>query len=154
MAPAATRPAVVPREPSHYRHDAPALPSLEPYDVGSPFPALTPGQRLCFEVNGYCVVENTLSAQETARLRSAALDLRARFAEQPDPTAVLLSGAHCDQLEPHYFSAGGLVEAAPEFLEYLTHPMMVGLAEEAVGGKVRGPTPLLALPLLGCPHCT
>ena len=29
------------------------------------------------------------------------------------------------------------MEAAPEFFEYLTHPVMVGLAEEVVGGKVR-----------------
>ena len=29
------------------------------------------------------------------------------------------------------------MEAAPEFFAYLTHPVMVGMAEEVVGGKVR-----------------
>ena len=44
--------AVTPRDPSHYRRDPPAQLQLTPYDARGPFPALTPGQRLFFEVNG------------------------------------------------------------------------------------------------------
>ena len=35
-----------------------------------PFPALTPAQRFHFEVNGYVIIENTLSAAEVAALKS------------------------------------------------------------------------------------
>ena len=39
----------------------------DPYELDVQFPALTPGQRLFFEVNGYVVIENTLTAGEVAR---------------------------------------------------------------------------------------
>ena len=51
----------------------------------TPFPALTPGQRLFFEVNGYVVVENTLAPDEVQQTKDAILELRRTLAETGDP---------------------------------------------------------------------
>ena len=42
--------------------------AAEPYELDLQFSALTPGQRLFFEVNGYVVVENTLIPDEVDRI--------------------------------------------------------------------------------------
>ena len=67
----------------------------------SPFPALTPGQRLFFEVNGYVVVENTLTLDEIQQTKDAILDLRRTFADSGDPLNFNLNGCHADRCEPH-----------------------------------------------------
>ena len=114
-----------------------ANPVLEPYNAHVPFPALTPGQRLFLDVNGYCVVPEVFSMPEVERMRMAALALRDKFAAQATPQNVTIGGCKCDAITPHYFSAGALLEADPAFFRYLTHPRMVGMAEELVGGKVK-----------------
>jgi hypothetical protein len=50
-----------------------------------PFPALTPAQRLYFEVNGYVIIENTLSADEVAALKSPLYCLRDELIALDDP---------------------------------------------------------------------
>ncbi len=102
-----------------------------------PFPALTPGQRLFFEVNGYVVVENTLTTQEVDRLRDTLYRLREKFLAADDPNTFSINGCHTFQIGPHYANLVHLLEADPAFFDYLTHPRIVGLAEEAAGGKVR-----------------
>ena len=103
----------------------------------SPFPALTPGQRLFFEVNGYVVVENTLGPDELQRTKEALLALRRKFAESGDPLNFKLNGCRADRFGPRFYSFMHLLETDPTIFAHLTHPRLVGLAEEAVGGKVR-----------------
>ena len=103
----------------------------------TPFPALTPGQRLFFEVNGYVVVENTLTPDELEQTKDAILELRRTFADSGDPLDFNLNGCHADRCEPHYWSFQHLLQSDPRIFQHLTHPRMVALAEEAVGGKVR-----------------
>ena len=101
----------------------------------SPFPALTPGERLFFEVNGYVVIENTLSEDEVERIREALHELKRRFlAAEPEHR---INGCSMDRRGSHYHGFVHLLEADPAFFNYLTHPRLVGLVEEAVGGKVR-----------------
>ncbi len=107
------------------------------YDEVPPFPALTPGQRLFFEVNGYVVIENTLTPQETRRTKDALLNLRRTFAESGDPLSFNLNGCHSGRFDPHYYAFEHLLQSDPDIFDHLTHPRMVALAEEAVGGKVR-----------------
>jgi hypothetical protein len=103
----------------------------------SPFPALTPGQRLFFEVNGYVVIENTLTPDEVRRTKDALVELRSKFKDSGDPSKFNLNGCRCERFEPHFWAFQSLLEASPAIFEHLTHPLMVALAEEAVGGKVR-----------------
>lgn len=110
----------------------------DPYELDVQFPALTPGQRLFFEVNGYVVIENTLTAGEVARIRDALYELKRRFEARPNPTKDRIDGCTLSEHEPPYFmSLAHLPEAHPALLEYLIHPRIIGLAEEGMGGKVR-----------------
>lgn len=110
-----------------------------PIDDGTvtPFPALTPGQRLFLEVNGYVVVENTLSADEVGRIRDALYALQREFQASDDPLSHRVHGCHVGPWEPHLCHFAHLLETDPAIFEYLTHPRIVALAEELVGGKVR-----------------
>ena len=102
-----------------------------------PFPALTPGKRLFLEVNGYVVVENTLTQDEVERLREALYELRQKFLAADDPMSHKVNGCYLSDQKPHQQSFAHLIEADPAFFDYLTHPRMVGFAEELVGGEVR-----------------
>ena len=76
----------------------------------TPFPVLTSGQRLFFEVNGYVVVENTLAPDELQRTKDALLELRRTFAESGDPLNFNLHGCHADRFEPHFWSFSHLLQ--------------------------------------------
>ena len=110
-----------------------------PNDDGTvtPFPALTPGQRLFLEVNGYVVVENTLSADEVGRIRDALYSLQREFQASDDPLSHRVHGCHVGPWEPPLCHFAHLLETDPAIFDYLTHPRIVALAEELVGGKVR-----------------
>jgi hypothetical protein len=110
----------------------------ETYELDLLFPAMTPGQRLFFEVNGYVVVENTLTQDEVSRIREALMALKHQFETSDNPTEHRINGCYLYEHKPPNFTAlAPLPEAHPALFEYLTHPRMVGLAEEAMGGKVR-----------------
>ena len=47
--------------------------------VATPFPALTPAQRLHIEIYGYVIIENLLSADEVNRLKDRLYDIEDRF---------------------------------------------------------------------------
>ena len=104
----------------------------------SPFPALTPGERLYLDVNGYVVVEKTLTSDEVNRLRDAVYDLRQNFLDAEDPVKHKIGtcGAVTDKCNKHYAAIHRILEADDRFLEYFIHPRIVGLVEEAVGGKI------------------
>ena len=121
--------------PSNFTTDSMAEQRLHTDDS---FPAMTPGQRLYFEVNGYVVIENTLAAAECEELLDALEELRARFEAEENPAEAVIDGALAETWKPpHYFCWGHLLQAHPAFCRYLTHPRLVALVEEVVGGKVR-----------------
>ena len=104
-----------------------------------PFPALTPAQRFHFEVNGYVIIENTLSAAEVAALKSPIYCLRDELTALDDPGAdgPRVRGAYLLTTLPHHHFIGHILEAAPALTAYGTHPRMVAMAEEIIGGEGR-----------------
>lgn len=102
-----------------------------------PFPALTPAQRYHFEVNGYVVVPEVLSRKEckqiTDALQRTKRDLRARPADytpKPSEPFFLID-------LPHHVFMGTIREADPIYIAYASHPRLVGMAEELIGGEAR-----------------
>lgn len=102
-----------------------------------PFPALTPAQRYHLDVYGYVVIENTLTADETGRIREALQKLKRDLIATPDPANAVVRGARFSTYKPHHVHFAHVVEADPAIFAYLTHPRLVGMAEELVGGAVR-----------------
>jgi hypothetical protein len=109
---------------------------MEPtFDI--PFPALTAAQRYHFEIFGYVVVPGVLSAEECDAIRDALQrlkrDLRALpkdHARKPGEASFIVDQAH------HAFM-GSIREADPAITAYATHPRLVGMATEAIGGEAR-----------------
>lgn len=102
-----------------------------------PFPALTPEQRYHFEVNGYVVVPDVLSPAECASIRAALRETRDKIRSRPADYE-LRAGEPCfitDQ--PHHVFMGGILQAHPLYTAYATHPRLVGMAEEVIGGRAR-----------------
>lgn len=102
-----------------------------------PFPALTPAQRFHLDVYGYVVVENTLTTDEAGRIRDALQKLKRDLIATGDPANAMVRGARFSVYKPHHVHFAHIVEADPAILEYLTHPRLVTMAEELVGGAVR-----------------
>jgi hypothetical protein len=105
-----------------------------------PFPALTPAQRYHLDVNGYVVVENTLNQDQVGQLHEAMQRLKrdllaAGAAEKSGETYV--RGCRFSSVRPNYVHFAHILEADPVIFDYLTHPRLVGMAEELVGGSVR-----------------
>lgn len=102
-----------------------------------PFPALTPAQRYHFEIFGYVVVPGVLNSAECETIRSALQrlkrDLRARpvgYKAQPFEPHFIID-------KPHHVFMGTIREADPVIAAYATHPRLVGMAEEVIGGEAR-----------------
>jgi hypothetical protein len=91
---------------------------------------LTPAQRLHFDVYGFVLLEDVLSPDEVARMKDALYRLK----DEPDPAA---HHAFVSRRTAYSVSLDNLVEYAPALLEYATHPKLVPLVEEIVGGSVR-----------------
>jgi hypothetical protein len=102
-----------------------------------PFPALTPAQRLHLAVYGYVIIENTLTADEVGRLREALQKLKRDLIATGDPANAVVRGARFSTYKPHHVHFAHILETDPAILEYLTHPRLVAMAEEFVGGAVR-----------------
>ena len=102
-----------------------------------PFPALTAAQRFHLDVNGYVVVQNTLTADEVGRTREALQKLKRDLIATSDPANAVVRGARFSVYKPHHVHFAHIVEADPAILEYMTNPRLVAMAEELVGGNVR-----------------
>lgn len=100
-----------------------------------PFPALTPAQRLHMDLYGYVVIENLLSPGEVEQLCSDMYDLEQRSLAGEDFDA-LLPAFRKYQRDDH-FHITNLDHVRPSFFDYVTHPRIVGMAEEAIGGPAR-----------------
>ena len=101
------------------------------------FPALTPAQRFHLDVYGYVVVENTLTTDEVGRLREALQKLKRDLIATGDPANATVRGARFSVYKPHHVHFAHIVEADPAIFAYVTHPRLVAMAEEFVGGAVR-----------------
>ena len=118
--------------------------------------ALTPAQRLHLEAFGYVVIEGALAADETAALLDRTLELEADFHADGPVRAAGQAGipwgapnGPTDDWDPcrrthwysgrtrEYFRVDNLPHLDDAFLAYATHPRLVAMAEEAVGGEVR-----------------
>lgn len=102
-----------------------------------PFPALTPAQRLHLDVYGYVIIENTLTADEVGRLCEALQKLKRDLIATGDPANAVVRGARFSTYKPHHVHFAHILETDPAILDYLTHPRLVAMAEEFVGGAVR-----------------
>ena len=99
-----------------------------------PFPALTPAQRLHIEIYGYVVIENLLGPSEISTITDALYGIEDDFrrtGELPGPSCFNTSTSE------DFFRIDNLPHLASCFFEYVTHPRIVGMAQEIVGGNVR-----------------
>ena len=117
-------------------------PEEEKMDI--PFPALTPAQRLHLDIYGYVVVEETLTSDECGILIEALQKLRSDLIESGRPSSrdpdqsVKVRGAGLAHHKPtHHYFMRDIEQADPSFAAYITHPRMVGMAAELIGGEVR-----------------
>ena len=89
----------------------------------TPFPALTPSQRLHLEIYGYVVLEKLLTEAEIAALLEVIYRIEADFQRTGQ-----LPGASCylSSSTREFFRIDNLPHLAPCFYEYLTHPRISG----------------------------
>ncbi len=99
-----------------------------------PFPALTASQRLHLEVNGYVVVEDVLSAGEVKTLLETTCEIERRCRETGEPPG---PSCHLSATRDDFFRVDNLPHLAPCYFDYLTHPRLLGMVQEIVGGTVR-----------------
>ena len=99
------------------------------------FDVISKAQVEHFLDRGYVVIENTLTEEETGRLLEAMQRLKTDLlAVEPD---AYVRGCRLGAHRPHDLHFAHILEADPAIYDYLTHPRLVGLAEELVGGIVR-----------------
>ena len=101
---------------------------------GSPFPVLTPAQRMHLEVNGYVILEELISADRVRELLDTICRMEAEYratGKLPGPDC------HLSATGEEYFRIDNLPHLAPCFFDYLTDPRIVAAAEEITGGSVR-----------------
>ena len=104
-----------------------------------PFPALTPAQRYHFDIFGYTIVRNTLSPDEAAACKEALYRLRDEILPLADrgPEGPRVRGAYLAKDLPHHRFMVNIIESEPEITAYATHPRLVAMAEEVIGGEAR-----------------
>jgi hypothetical protein len=99
-----------------------------------PFPALTPAQRLHIEIYGYTIIENVLNQSEINSIKDTLYRIEDDFrrtGELPGPSCFNTSTTE------EFFRIDNLPHLAPCFFDYITHPHIVGMAEEIIGGPAR-----------------
>jgi hypothetical protein len=102
-----------------------------------PFPALTPSQRYHLDVFGYVVVPNALTPDEVASMKAALYKLQSDLQALPDRKSGNFRGGYFQTDLPHHSYMGAISQTYPAITGYITHPRIVGMAEELLGGKAR-----------------
>jgi hypothetical protein len=97
-----------------------------------PFPALTPSQRYYLDVYGYVVIPEMLTRDECARLIDAGERLKASLEAVPQ----VKNGITIRHMG-NFWIMFPIVGADPTLTAYTTHPRLVGIAEELIGGEAR-----------------
>lgn len=100
-----------------------------------PTPALTPAQRLHFEVNGYVVVPGVFTHGECEAMRDSLRRLRSDLlaAGPMEPRKATVRGAFFEVISPHHAFMANFYEYDDTLLGYACHPRVVGLCEEVMG---------------------
>ncbi len=101
------------------------------------FPALTPAQRYQLDVYGYVVIPNTLTATEISSLLEALYRLKQDFLSNANPADRVMRNCRLSVYKAHHLHFAHVLETDPAILAYLSHPRLVSMAEELVGGSVR-----------------
>ena len=103
-------------------------------ETSIPFPALTPAQRLHIEIYGYVIIENVLTSSQVELLKDTIYGIEDDFRRTGE-----LPGPNCFNTgtSQTFFRMDNLPHLAPCFFDYLTHPFIVGIAEEIIGGPAR-----------------
>lgn len=91
---------------------------------------LTPAQRLHFDVYGYVLLESVLTTDEITHMKQAIYRLKA----EPDLAA---HRVYVNKQDEHMFHVGHVVEYDPTLLDYASHPRLIPLVKEIVGGSIR-----------------
>ena len=99
-----------------------------------PFPALTPTQRLNLDIYGYVIIENLLDRLQVDALLKRIYEIEARYRQSGELPA---PSCHFSATRDDYFRVDNLPHIDPVFFDYLTHPLMLGMAEEIVVGIIR-----------------
>ena len=104
-----------------------------------PFPALTTSQRYHMDMFGYVVVKNTLTSDEVERIKDGLYKLRGELTQLKDPTAAgpRVRGAYFLTNKIHHHFMAHIIESDASITAYATHPRMVSMAEELMGGEAR-----------------
>ena len=104
-----------------------------------PFPALTPAERYHLDVFGYVIIENTLTADEVGRIKKALYDLRQEIKQldHSSPTPPRVRDSFFETNKPHHHFIVNILEAHPDITAYATHPRLVAMCEELMGGEAR-----------------
>lgn len=102
-----------------------------------PFPALTPAQRYHFDAFGYVVVPGVLSADECAAIQAAMRRVRGEIRARPAGYQTQPGEPKFISDQPHHVFIGDMMECDPLFTAYATHPRLVSMAEEVIGGEAR-----------------
>ncbi|HCL28480.1 MAG TPA: hypothetical protein DIC52_08605 [Candidatus Latescibacteria bacterium] len=117
-------------------------PTEEGMDV--PFPALTPAQRLHLDIYGYVVVPETLTADECGAMIEALQKLKRDLTGAGNPASrsqdqsTKVRGAGLANVNStHHHFMRDIEQADPLFTAYITHPRMLGMAAETIGGEIR-----------------
>lgn len=102
--------------------------------IPTPFPALTPAQRLHIEIYGYVIIENVLTQEQVNNLKDTLYGIEDDFRRTDT-----LPGPNCfhTSTTKEFFRIDNLPHLAPCFFDYITHPHIVGMAEEIIGGPAR-----------------
>jgi len=100
-----------------------------------PFPALTPAQRYHLEVFGYVIVQDALSRDECGQILDALQRIKRELRE---PTRERLAHEPFASInQAHHVYMGGLLEADPVLTAFVSHPRLVSMCEELIGGEAR-----------------
>jgi hypothetical protein len=101
-----------------------------------PFPSLTPAQRYYLDTYGYVVVPDVLSQDECGLILDELQQLKRDLRAQDEPQA-RVRGAYCLVDQPHHVFMASIIEAGPAITAYATHPRLVAMGEELIGGEAR-----------------
>ena len=104
-----------------------------------PFPALTPAQRYHLDVFGYVIIENTLNGEEVDRIKEAIYSLRHQLKglDYSSEEVPRVREAYFQKIDSHHHYLCNIIGSHPDITAYATHPRLVSMAEELIGGEAR-----------------
>ena len=108
--------------------------------IQTPFPALTSAERYHFDTYGYVILESVFAEDDVESMKAAVLDTFARFqrAEETGVDDASLMGANTHHFEPGKMRRlNGMGFSHERFIDFNTHPYIVGMCEEVCGSSVR-----------------